>query len=179
MKLSPDGGQLFLSSGYSYAVIDLAIGEIVHFKDYGHEGEWARASRAIAFLPEKDEYIIADHFGLHVYHRESHQELDYIDLFEVAYPILPLTPDIRLSPDGRIAYLAEWDEKAVIALDTETWQVVARIDADRMPFSCLTPRWLQLSPAGNELYVVCEEADRVAVLDIENSLVAAVIRLDP
>jgi len=178
LKLSPDGKQLFLSGGYSYAVISPETGEVVHFKDYSKEGEWARAGRAIAFLPKRGQYTITDHFGIRVYDWKTHREAAYINLLENARPILPLTPDMRISPDGKTAYLAEWDEKAVIAMDTDTWQVTARIDTGRMPFSCLTPRWLQLSPDGEELYVACEEADRVTLLDTESNAVIGVIRLD-
>jgi len=178
MKLSPDGKQLFLSGGYSYAVISPERAEVIHFKDYSKEGEWAQAGRAIAFLPKRGQYTITDHFGIRVYDWKTHGEAAYVNLFKNARPILPLTPDMRISPDGKTAYLAEWDEKAVIAMDTDTWQVTSRIDTGRMPFSCLTPRWLQLSPDCGELYVACEEADRVALLDTESNAVIGVIRLD-
>jgi len=178
IKLAPDAGRAYITGDYGYAVLNLVTETLVTSVKYGREGEWSSCARAIAFLPNQSQYMISDHHGIYLYDMQSDEELRYIDLMEIAYPILALTPDITVTLDEKTAYLAEWDEKAVVALDPITWEIKALIDTGRMPFSCLTPRWLTFNPDESELYVVCEEADRVLVIDTADNEVTGVIRLD-
>jgi YVTN family beta-propeller protein len=178
MKLWADRKRLYIAGSYGYAVIDLATRRVAHSTEYGREGEFASPMRAIAFLPRQSQYVVTDHFGLHVYDAGTDKEIRYLNLHRIADPIHSLTSDIAVTSDGKTAYLAMWDEGAVLALDTATWEVRARIDTGRMPFSGATPRWLSLSPGRSELYVVCEEGDRVVVIDTATRQVTAVIRLD-
>ncbi len=178
MKLWADRQRLYLAGSHGYAVVDVTKRKLVHSFDFGSAGEFVTATRGIAFLPGQSAYAITDHFGLHLYNAETGAEIRYLRLDQIAGPVKGLTADIVVTPNGRTAYLALWDEEAILAFDTGTWQVTARVDTGRMPFSGATPRWLSLDPGRSSLYVVCEEGDRVVVVDTESCEVVGVVRLD-
>jgi YVTN family beta-propeller protein len=178
MKLWPDRHRLYLAGSLSYAVVDTMSRRVAHTSAFGAAGEFVTTTRGIAFLPGQSAYVISDHFGVHLYDAATDKEMRYLKLIQLAGPIHPLTADIIVSPDEQRAYFALWDEEAVLVVNPTTWQVVAAVDTGRMPFSGATPRWLSLDAAQDQLYVVCEEGDRVVVIDTTTLGVTGVVRLD-
>jgi len=178
MKLWPDRHRLYMAGSLSYAVVDTMSRRVVHTSAFEAAGEFVTTTRGIAFLPRQSAYVISDHFGVHLYDAATDKEMRYLKLIQLAGPIKPLTADITVSPDEQRAYFALWDEDAVLVLNPTTWQVVAKVDTGRMPFSGGTPRWLALDANRARLYVVCEEGDRVVVIDTTTLGITGVVRLD-
>jgi DNA-binding beta-propeller fold protein YncE len=177
--IGPEGERLYVSGRLSYAVVDLATLEVLTLVTGSDYGELTDATRPFAFLPASSQYLVADRWGFSGYDAADDEELWYVNLFDVASPLRPLTADIAITADGDTAYFVEPDEAAVIALDTATWtHVVGRIDVGRMAFSGLGPQRLAFNADESELFVTCTDGDRVLVIDTESNEVVDVIRLD-
>ena len=73
---------------------------------------------------------------------------------------------IRISPDGRLAAVANANSDSVSFLDTATLEVTGKINVTAFPINYLgsSPTALAFSPDGQRLYVACGGNNAVAVL---------------
>ncbi len=190
LKLAPNGARGYVTGGYGYAVLDLASNSVVTQVNYCDEyvSFCHVHGRALGVTPDGSQYLVGEFFTMHVYDAATDAESHTIDLSDWN-PGRTLVRDVTFSPDGSTGYAAMWDEKAVLAFDTDTWEVAAKIDTGRAPYFGVCPVWLALSPDGGTpsslqrrhsdgaLYAVAEESDNVVVIDTATNAVRATVRV--
>jgi YVTN family beta-propeller protein len=177
IKVSPDGQRAYITGWTGYAVVDLARNIVLHTQDFGGGSYFSAYNmRQVGVTPDSSQYIIGEFTVMHVFDTATFQELRLIDLFQWT-PSMTLSTDVIFSPDGETAYLAMWDEKDILAFDTQNWQRTAVINVGRAPYFCVCPRYFALSPNGERLYAVCEQSDNVIAIDTTTNQVMDTISL--
>ena len=179
IKLTPSGTRGYVAGAYGYAVLDLTTPAVVKQEDYACgdiESFCYVHGRPLGVTPDGSQYLVGEFETLHVYDAATDTENTLIDLGEWN-PHRTLIRDLAFGPDGSTGYAAMWDEKAVLAFDTDTWTVTAKIDTGRAPYFGNCPAWLVLNPDGTRLYAIAEESDNVVVIDTTTNTVIETIRV--
>jgi len=179
LKLAPGGARGYIAGGYGYAVLDLTTPAVVKQEDYecGEiESFCYMHGRPLGITPDGAQYLVGEFYSLHIYDAETDTQSTLIDLGDWN-PHRTLIRDLAFSPDGSRGYAAMWDEKAVIAFDTDTWTVTAKIDTGREPYFGSCPAWLAVSPDGTRLYAAAEESDNVVIIDTTTDTVVGTVRV--
>lgn len=177
IKISPNGHYAYITGSTAYTVVDLRNLKIVHRMDFDQDGTFtAYNMRQIGINPDSSQYVIGEFTGMHIYDANTFKELRYIDLYQWV-PSMTLSTDIIFTSDGKIGYLALWDEKAILVFDAQRWQRTAVISVGRAPFFCVCPRYFTLSPDEHTLYVACEQSDNIISIDTSTNKVVGIISL--
>lgn len=179
IKLAPGGARGYVTGAYGYAVLDLTTPTVVKQEDYycGEIESFCYVhGRPLGVTPDGAQYMVGEFYTMHVYDAATDTQDTLVDLGDWN-PHRTLIRDLTFSPDGSTGYAAMWDEKAVIAFDTDTWETTAKIDTGRAPYFGSCPTWLVLSPDGDRLYAAAEESDNVVVIDTATDTVVGTVRV--
>ena len=177
IKLSPDGQRGYVICSADFSVLDLTTNTVVETISIGSGESHFESLFYLGIRPDSARYVVGAFFDMYEYEATSNTQLDDINLEALDPSWLTLGQDFVYSPDGSLGYLAMPDENAITVFDTDTWEVVAKIDTGRAPHLGTEPVWLQLSPDGGSLYAVNELSDNVLVVDTATNEVSAVISL--
>ncbi|NDJ87409.1 MAG: beta-propeller fold lactonase family protein, partial [Chloroflexi bacterium] len=180
IKLTPDGTRAYVTDSLGYAVLDLNTNTVLNVQQGGERVSFQWVSgRAVGLHPMEPIVYIGDFWGFDVQRTDTDAVLYRLDLTQRGWsPGRTLTRDMAFTPDGRLGYLALWDEKGVLVFDPQSRQVKARIDTGRLPYNGCSPAWLVPAPDGQTMYAVNEECDSVTVIDTTSQQITAMISLN-
>ena len=123
----------------------------------------------IAFLPARGELWVSQMYTGMV-HAFRLADFAYVDSF-AAGGLFPKV--IAVAPDGRTAYVSNWESKTVSAIDTATRAVTSRIAMGGIP------RGMAFSRDGRFLYVCMFEPGRLAKVDTATKTIVKTIDVGP
>ena len=157
IAFSPDGTKAYVPnfSDTSVSVIDVATNTVTTFDT--PKGDWD-----LAVLPNGHLYVVGDDF-VTVVDPANPSSQTFI-------PLDGLKGDITLSPDGKLAYVAVFDENRVAVINTETNMVIDSIPVGEFPQDMKTnPMNGTLYVGDDEVAVVPAGSTMATHIDVPNS----------